>query len=75
MSQGKSNIYIERAQFNLKVFQNKYYYGEKNEFVALIMQTPLYYNDNSDNNDDFFTFTERVKKNTQNSVNKIENRI
>ncbi len=74
MSQGKTSIYKERAQLNLKVFQTKYFYGEKNEFVALIMQTPM---QNSENFsfDDFITFTERVKKSTQNTVDKLDKKI
>ena len=63
MSEGKTSIYRERAQLNLKVFQTKYYYGEKHEFVALIMQTPIQ-NIQEFNFDDYATFTERVKKNT-----------
>ena len=74
MSQGKTTIYKERAQLNLKVFQTKYFYGEKHEFVALIMQTPMQ-NTEKFNFDDFTTFSERVKKSTQNTVNKMENKI
>ncbi len=71
MSQGKTTIYKERAQLNLKVFQTKYFYGEKNEFVALIMQTPIQ-NSEKFNFDDFATFTERIKKNTQRTSDKME---
>ena len=74
MSQGKTSIYKERAQLNLKVFQTLYFYGEKNEFVALIMQTPMQNSENF-NFDDFITFTERVKKSTQNTVDKMEKKI
>ena len=74
MSQGKTSIYKERAQLNLKVFQTQYFYGQKNEFVALIMQTPLQNSENF-NFDDFITFTERVKKSTQITVDKMENKI
>ncbi len=41
MSQGKTSIYKERAQLNLNYLQTQYFYGDKSEFVALIMQTPL----------------------------------
>ena len=44
------------------------------EFVALIMQTPLL-NTESFNFDDFTTFTERVKKSTQITVDKMQNNI
>ncbi len=74
MSQGKSSIYKERAQLNLKVFQTQYFYGQKNEFVALIMQTPLQNSENF-NFDDFASFTERVKESTQFTVDKMENKI
>jgi hypothetical protein len=71
MSQGKTSIYKERAQLNLKVFQTQYFYGQKNEFVALIMQTPMQ-NSEKFNFDDFITFSERVKKSTQKTVDKME---
>ncbi len=74
MSQGKTSIYKERAQLNLKVFQTKYFYGEKNEFVALIMQTPLQ-NSEKFSFDNFTTFTERIKKNTQRTSDKMKNEI
>ncbi len=74
MSQGKTSIYKERAQLNLKVLQTQYFFGEKNEFVALIMQTPIQ-NSEKFNFDDFITFSERVKKSTQNTVDKMKNEI
>ncbi len=74
MSQGKTSIYKERAQLNLKVLQTQYFFGQKNEFVALIMQTPLQDSENF-NFDDFITFTERVKKSTQITVDKMKNEI
>ena len=74
MSQGETTIYKERAELNLKVYQTEYFYGNKHEFVALIMQTPL---ENSDkfNFDDFATFSEKIKKNTQHTVDKMKNEI
>ena len=74
MSQGETTIYKERAQLNLKVYQTEYFYGNKHEFVALIMQTPL---ENSDkfNFDDFATFSEKIKKNTQSSVDKMHTKL
>ena len=74
MSQGKTSIYKERAQLNLKVYQLIYYFGEKNEFVALIMQTPMG-NSDSFNFDDFITFTEKVKRGTQEIVGKMEKNV
>ena len=74
MSQGETTIYKERAELNLKVYQTEYFYGNKHEFVALIMQTPL---ENSDkfNFDDFATFSEKIKKNTQTTVDKMKNEM
>ena len=74
MSQGETTIYKERAQLNLKVYQTEYFFGNKHEFVALIMQTPLQ-NHQKLNLDDFTTFTERIKKNTQTTVDKMQNFI
>jgi hypothetical protein len=71
MSQGKTIIYKERSQLNLKVFQSKYFFNEKYEFVALIMQTPIQ-DAESLNFDDFITFSERVKKTTQVTVDKMK---
>ena len=74
MSQGETIIYKERAQLNLKVYQNEYFFGKKHEFVALIMQTPLESSDRF-NFDDFMTFSEKIKKNTQNTIDKMQNKL
>ena len=58
----------------MKVYQTEYFFGNKHEFVALIMQTPLQ-NHQKLNLDDFTTFTERIKKNTQTTVDKMQNNI
>ncbi len=71
MSQGKTTIYKERSQLNLKLFQTKYFYGEKHEFVALIMQTPLESSDQF-NFDDFTTFSEKIIMNTHLTVDKMQ---
>jgi hypothetical protein len=41
MSQSTTSIYLERAELNMKVYEQLYFFGFKNEFVALIIQTPL----------------------------------
>ena len=75
MSEGKNIIYKERAKLNLKVFQFLYFFGiAKYEFVVLIMQTPMEI-DEAFNFDDFITFSERVKKSTQDTVDKMEQKI
>ncbi len=75
MSQGKTIIYKERAKLNLKVFQFLYFFGiAKYEFVVLIMQTPMEI-DEAFNFDDLITFSERVKKSTQDTVDKMEQKI
>jgi len=51
-----------------------YFFGEKNEFIALIMQTPIQNND-SFNFDDFITLSERVKQSTQATADRLEKHI
>ena len=63
MSSGKSSIYKERAELNLKIYEQLQFFGYKYEFVALIKQTPLV-NEDAFNFDEITTFTERVKKST-----------
>ena len=58
----------------MRVYEQFYFFGFKNEFVALIIQTPLQ-NDEDSIFDDFTTFSKRVKKSTQETVNKLESRI
>ena len=74
MSQSETIIYKERAQLNLKVYQTEYFLGRKHEFVALIMQSPLESSDRF-NFDDFLTFSEKIRKNTQNTIDKMQNKI
>ena len=75
MSEGKTIIYKERAKLNLKVFQFLFFFGiAKYEFVVLIMQTPMEIVE-AFNFDDFITFSERVKKSTQDTVDKMEQKI
>ncbi len=74
MSQSTTSIYLERAELNMKVYEQLYFFGFKNEFVALIIQTPLQ-NEDSLSFDDFQTFSKRIKKSTQETVNEMENRI
>ncbi len=74
MSLGKIIIYKERAQLNLKVFEQLYFFKQKNRFVALIMQTPIQ-NEDSFNFDEFTTFSERIKNTTQEAINKMETRL
>ena len=45
-----------------------------NEILALIMQTPIENSENF-NFDDFATFTERVKKSTQSTVDRMEKKM
>ena len=52
MSMGKSSIYKERAQLNLLIYEQLYFFFQKNEFVALIIQAPVQ-NDDDFNFDDF----------------------
>ena len=56
------------------VYEQLYFFGIKNEFVALIIQAPIQ-NEDSFFFDDFTTFSERVKLSTQETVNKLESRI
>ena len=74
MSPRETIIYKERAQLNLKVYQTEYLYGNRHEFVALIMHTLL---ENSDkfNFDDFASFSEKIKKNKQTSVDKMQTKL
>ena len=58
----------------MKTYEQLYFFGYKHEFIELIIQTPLE-NEKSFNFDDFTTFSERVKKSTQETVNKMENRL
>ena len=73
MSQGKTTIYKERAELNLKVLEILYFFGLKNEFIALIIQSPI--ENEASSTDDFTSFSRRVKHSTQVSVDKMENRL
>ena len=74
MSLGKPSIYKERAQLILLVFEQLNFFKIKDEFIAIIIQSPLQ-NEDTFNFDDFTTFSERVKKSTQETANKMENRL
>ncbi len=74
MSQSETIIYKERAQLNLKVYLTEYFLGRKHEFVALIMQSPQESSDRF-NFDEFMTFSEKIRKNTQNTIDKMQNKI
>ena len=74
MSRGKSSVYKERAQLNLIVYEQLNFFNYKDEFVALVIQTPIQ-NEDAFNFDEFTTFSERVKKSTQETANKMENRL
>ena len=50
------------------------FFNFKDEFKALVIQTPAQ-NEDDFNFDDFTTFSERVKKSTQETVYKMENRL
>ena len=62
MSQGKTTIYKERAELNLKVYEQLYFFGFKNEFIALIIQSPI--ENEASSTDDFTSFSRRVKHST-----------
>ena len=70
----KVKLQYTKRELSSKVYQLLYYFGEKNEFGALIMQTPM---ESSDcfNFDDFITFTEKVKRSTQEIVGKMEKNV
>ena len=72
MSQGKTTIYKERAELNLKVLEILYFFGLKNEFIALIIQSPI--ENEAFSKDDFTSFSRRVKHTTQVTVDKMESR-
>ncbi len=60
-SQGLVSIYRQKASLNKLVFQILHLFGIKNEFrVVAIEQPPL----DKDADDEFSTFSVRIKKNT-----------
>ena len=69
-SQGLVSIYKQRASLNKLVFQIQHLFGIKHEFRAVaIEQPPL--DGNSD--DEFSTFSVRIKKNTADQIQKLKN--
>ena len=53
---GKTSIYKERAQLNLLIYEQLYFFNYKDEFVALIIQAPIR-NEDEFEFDDFTTFS------------------
>ena len=57
----------------MKVYEQLYFFGYKNEIKALITQYPI--ETEASIEDDFTSFSKRVKNTTQDSVNKLEKRL
>jgi len=55
---------------NLKIYQILWYLGYRYEMVELVIQQPQN-NNNALENDDFTTFSQRIKKCTQEMLNKL----
>jgi len=68
-SQGLVSIYKQRASLNKLVFQIYHLFGIKHEFrVVAIEQPPL----DSNADDEFSTFSVRIKKNTADQILKLK---
>ena len=55
MHQGKTTSYKEKAELNMKIYEQLYFFGQKNEFNALITQYPIENEDSNEN--DFPSFS------------------
>jgi hypothetical protein len=62
-SQGLVSIYRQKAALNKLVFQIKHLFGFKNEYIVITFEKPPE-NRESEEFQEFSTFSERIKRNT-----------